>query len=88
MNFENEKEKELILIMIQTLINKYGLLLSSSQTSEVLGISSRTLDERRKSGVDCPEYLEGQGKKGFMFPVQNIVSYQIKKTQQSIKTLF
>ena len=48
MNLNNEKE--LILIMIQSLITKYGLLLTSSQTAEVLGISSRTLDERRKSG--------------------------------------
>lgn len=74
--------------MIQTLINKYGLLLTSNQTAEVLGISTRTLDERRKNCVDCPEYIEGQGKKGFMFPVQNIVAYQLKKAQQSVKTLF
>ena len=86
MNLNNEKE--LILIMIQSLITKYGLLLTSSQTAEVLGISSRTLDERRKSGLDCPEYIESQGKKGFMFPVQNIVAYQLKKAQQSVKTLF
>lgn len=86
MNLNNEKE--LILIMIQTLITKYGLLLTSSQTAEVLGISSRTLDERRKSGLDCPEYIESQGKKGFMFPVQNIVEYQLKKSKQCVKTLF
>lgn len=80
--------KELSIEMIKTLILKYGLLLNSSQTAEVLGISTRTLDERRKNGLDCPEYVEGQGKKGFMFPVQNIVAYQLKKAQQSVKTLF
>lgn len=81
-------EKELMHIMIQSLIEKFGVILTSSQTASVLGISTRTLDERRKSGKDCPEYIEGQGKKGFMFPVQNIVAYQLKKTQQSVKTLF
>ncbi|AXX94978.1 hypothetical protein [Arcobacter ellisii] len=79
---------ELLPLMIQSLIQKYGLLLTSAQTAEVLGISTRTLDERRKNCVDCPEYIEGQGKKGFMFPVQNIVAYQLKKAQQSVKTLF
>ncbi len=74
--------------MIQSLIQKYGLLLTSAQTAEVLGISTRTLDERRKNSLDCSEFLEGQGKKGFMFPVQNIVAYQLKKAQQSVKTLF
>lgn len=78
----------LINTMIQGLIMKYGLLLTSSQTAEVLGISTRTLDERRKNGIDCPEYIEGQGKKGFSFPVQNIVEYQLKKSKQSVKTLF
>ena len=86
MNINNEKE--LILIMIQSLITKYGLLLTSSQTAEVLGISSRTLDERRKSGLDCPEYIKTKKKKGFMFPVQNIVEYQLKKSKQCVKTLF
>lgn len=82
-------DKELLTTMIQGLILKYGLLLTSTQTAEVLGISTRTLDERRKKGIDCPEYIEGTStKKGFMFPVQNIVSYQIKKAQQSVKTLF
>ena len=79
---------ELFNTMVSALISKYGLLLTSSQTAEVLGISVRTLDERRKSSVDCPEYLEGQGKKGFMFPVQNIVNYQLTKSKQSVKTLF
>ena len=79
---------ELLPLMIQSLIQKYGLLLTSAQTAEVLGISTRTLDERRKNCIDCPEYIEGQGKKGFMFPVQNIVAYQLKKAQQSVKTLF
>ncbi|QKJ27342.1 hypothetical protein [Aliarcobacter cibarius] len=86
MNLDNNKE--LILTMIQTLISKYGLLLNSNQTAEVLGISSRTLDERRKSCSDCPNYIEGNGKKSFMFPVQNIVEYQLKKSQQSVKTIF
>ncbi|MGJ0455511.1 hypothetical protein NG782_02235 [Aliarcobacter cryaerophilus] len=81
-------ENEISLTMIQTLIQKYGLLLTSSQTAEALGISTRTLDERRKGCMDCPEYIEGQGKKGFMFPVQNIVAYQLKKTQQCVRTLF
>lgn len=81
-------DNELTTTMLQSLILKYGLLLTSTQTAEVLGISTRTLDERRKSFTDCPEYIEGQGRKGFMFPVQNIVAYQLKKAQQSVKTLF
>ena len=82
-------QNELFNLMVGSLIGKYGLLLTSIQTAETLGISSRTLDERRKVGIDCPEYLEGSnGKKGFMFPVQNIVQYQLTKTKQSIKTLF
>ena len=81
-------ENQLIQLMIQTLITKYGLLLTSSQTANVLGISTRTLDERRKSGLDCPEYIENQGKKGFMFTVQHIVEYQLKKSKQCVKTLY
>ena len=84
----SNNQNELNTTLIQALIMKYGLFLNSNQTAETLGISTRTLDERRKSGYDCPEYIEGQGKKGFMFPVQNIVDYQLKKAQQSVKTLF
>lgn len=81
-------KNELNTTMLQALILKYGLILTSAQTAEALGISTRTLDERRKKGCNCPEYVEGEGKKGFMFPVQNIVAYQLKKAQQSVKTLF
>jgi len=41
-------------MMLNALIIKYGLILTSAQVAEVLGISTRTLDERRKAGKDCP----------------------------------
>jgi hypothetical protein len=72
--------------MLQALILKHGLMLTSSQCAEALGISTRTLDERRKAGADCPEFLEA--KKGIMFPAQNVVQYQIVKSQQCVKVSY
>ncbi len=69
--------------MLQALISKYGVMLTSKDCAEALGISTRTLDERRKTATDCPEFIEA--KKGIMFPVQNVVKYQIEKTKQCIK---
>ncbi|MCT7596564.1 hypothetical protein [Aliarcobacter butzleri] len=77
--------QQLFDIMINTLIHKYGLFINTKDCAKILGISGRTLDERRKSGMDCPEYLEE--KKCIMYPVQKIVEYQINKTKNSIKTL-
>ncbi|MDY3201397.1 MAG: hypothetical protein AB7D41_12085 [Arcobacter sp.] len=81
---ENFNE-QLFNTMLVTLIEKYGLFINTKNCATVLGISSRTLDERRKSGVDCPEYIEE--KKSIMYPVQKIVEYQINKTKNSIKTI-
>lgn len=69
--------------MLQALISKYGVMLTSKDCAEALGISTRTLDERRKAAADCPEFIEA--KKGIMFPVQNVVLYQIEKSKQCIK---
>ena len=69
--------------MLQALISKYGVMLTSKDCAEALGISTRTLDERRKLATDCPEFIEA--KKGIMFPVQNVVKYQLEKTKQCIK---
>ena len=69
--------------MLQALISKYGVMLTSKDCAETLGISTRTLDERRKAAVDCPKFIEA--KKGIMFPVQNVVLYQIEKSKQCIK---
>lgn len=77
--------EQLFNTMLVTLIRKYGLFINTKDCAKVLGISGRTLDERRKSGVDCPEYIEE--KKFIMYPVQKIVEYQINKTRNSIKTL-
>ena len=71
--------------MLVTLIQKYGLFINTKNCAEILGISSRTLDERRKSGMDCPQYIEE--KKCIMYPTQKIVEYQINKTEYSIKTI-
>ena len=77
--------EQLFNTMLVTLIQKYGLFINTKDCAKVLGISGRTLDERRKSGRDCPEYLEE--KKCIMYPVQKIVEYQINKTEFSIKTI-
>ena len=61
-------------MMLNALIIKYGLILTSAQVAEVLAISTRTLDERRKSGYDCPQYVEGRGK-NIYYPVQKVVEY-------------
>lgn len=81
---ENSNQ-QLFYTMLNTLILKFGLFVNTKDCASILGISSRTLDERRKSGVDCPEYIEE--KKCIMYPVQKIVEYQINKTKNSIKTL-
>jgi hypothetical protein len=80
-----EKEK-LYDVMINALIVKYGLILTSAQVAEVLAISTRTLDERRKSGFDCPEYIEGRGK-NIYYPVHKVVEFQLLKSEKCIKTV-
>ena len=77
--------EQLFNTMLVTLIQKYGLFINTKNCAEVLGISSRTLDERRKSGIDCPEYLEE--KKCIMYPVQKVVAFQMRKTEHTIKTI-
>ncbi|MDK2065242.1 hypothetical protein [Aliarcobacter butzleri] len=81
---ENLNE-QLFNTMLVTLIQKYGLFINTKNCATILGISSRTLDERRKAAIDCPEYIEE--KKSIMYPVQKIVEYQIIKTNNSIKTI-
>lgn len=73
--------------MLNALIRKYGLMLSSSQVAEALSISTRTLDERRKSGRDCPEYIETNGGRGIFFPVQKVVEYQIQKSERCVRII-
>lgn len=80
-----DKEK-LYDVMINALIVKYGLILTSAQVAEVLAISTRTLDERRKSGFDCPEYIEGRGK-NIYYPVHKVVEFQLLKSEKCIKTV-
>jgi len=77
--------QQLFNTMLNTLILKFGLFVNTKDCASILGISSRTLDERRKSGLNCPEYIEE--KKCIMYPVQKIVEYQLKKTENSIKTM-
>lgn len=71
-------------IMLNTLIMKYGLILTSDEVADILGISTRTLDERRKSGTDCPQYLDGKGK-NIYYPVQKVVEYQLTKSENCVK---
>ncbi|MCT7536304.1 hypothetical protein [Aliarcobacter butzleri] len=73
-------------IMLNALIDKYGLILTSAQVAEVLAISTRTLDERRKSNMDCPQYVEGRGK-NIYYPVQKVVEYQLTKSENCVKIL-
>ena len=71
--------------MLHALILKYGVMLTTKDCAETLGISTRTLDERRKAFKNCPEYIEST--KNIMFPAQNVIQYQLIKSQQSIKVL-
>ena len=73
-------------MMLNALIIKYGLILTSAQVAKVLAISTRTLDERRKSGYDCPQYVEGRGK-NIYYPVQKVVEYQLTKSENCVKIL-
>ena len=73
-------------MMLNALIIKYGLILTSAQVAKVLAISTRTLDERRKSGYDCPQYVEGKGRHIY-YPAQKVVEYQLIKSNNCIKTL-
>lgn len=45
-----------------------------------------SINERRKLGEDCPEYIEA--KKGIMFPAQNIIIYQLEKSKQCVKVVY
>lgn len=83
---KNIDKEKLYDVMINALIVKYGLILTSAQVAEVLAISTRTLDERRKSGFDCPEYIEGRGK-NIYYPVHKVVEFQLLKSEKCIKTV-
>ena len=72
-------------IMLQSIIQHYGVMLDSKSCAKVLSISTRTLDERRKKSKNCPEYI-GEGK-GIMFPAQSIIEYQLTKSKECIKTI-
>lgn len=65
-------------LLVKVLTDKYGILLSSRQCAEALGISSRTLEERRKIGKDCPRYIESG--RSYKFQVQEIVRFQLMKS--------
>jgi hypothetical protein len=67
--------------MLQSIILKYGLVLTNEQCAEALGVSTRTLDERRKDGTDCPEYI--QIRRLIQYPAQHVVTYQLQKTQNN-----
>jgi hypothetical protein len=88
------KEKDytqhpLFTTMLQSLILKYGLILDSKKCADALGISTRKLDENRKKSKDCPFYLaNSNGVKGIYFPVQFVVEFQIKKSQEVIQTIY
>ena len=73
-------------MMLNALIIKYGLILTSAQVAKVLAISTRTLDERRKSGYDCTQYVEGKGRHIY-YPAQKVVEYQLIKSNNCIQTL-
>jgi hypothetical protein len=78
-------EETLYTTMLNALISKFGLMLTSKQCAEALAISTRTLEERRKASEDCPSYVKSAGGRTIYFPAQNIVQYQLEKAKQSIK---
>lgn len=80
-----KNEETLFAAMVQALIGKYGLMLSSAETAETLGISIRTLDDRRRAAKNCPEYIEAR--KGIMFPVQKVVEFQVEEAKKCIKII-
>ncbi len=77
-------EETLYTTMLNALIARFGLMLTSKQCAVSLGISTRTLEERRKASSDCPSYVKSAGRTIY-YPAQNIVQYQLQKAKQSIK---
>jgi len=80
------EDNTLYTTMLQSLIKKYGLFLNSRECAETLGISGRTLDQRRKSGSNCPHYVDQFGKKGIVYPAQAVVQFQLEKSKQAVQT--
>jgi hypothetical protein len=78
-------DKEIAEIMLSTVIKKHGLMLNSKQCAiEVRATkSSRGLDEDRKKGQNCPEYVEYS--KSILYPVQKVVEYHLLKSQNTVK---
>lgn len=78
--------KELEKILLESVIQKHGLMLNSKDCAkEIRAVkSTRGLDEDRKKGKS-PEYIE-QGK-AILYPVQNVVNYHLELSTQSVKTL-
>jgi len=79
--------KELEKVMLESIIQKHGLMLNSKECARETRAtkSSRGLDEDRKKGQNCPEFVE-QGK-SILYPAQNVVHHHLQISTQSIKVI-
>lgn len=86
---KNIQDNPLFQPMLQSLILKYGLFLNSNQCAEAIraSTSSRGLDESRKKSQDVPRFIQNQNG-NILYPVQEVVEYQIIKSQEVVQTIY
>jgi hypothetical protein len=77
-------------IMLSALISKHGLVLNSIQCAQVTRAtkSTRGLDEDRKKGINVPNYIDPNGSKSILYPVEEVVKYHLAKSRQIIQVKY
>lgn len=60
-------EKQMTIALAQSLVQKYGAMLSDKDFSEILGIKAETIGKKvRNMHNDLPKYTQLRGKRVFM----------------------
>lgn len=75
-------------LLLQALINKFGLFLTPEQCAEVLCLTERQLAERRRSNKSVPKhtYSNCESNIGIIYAVQDVVEYQLKRREETLKS--
>lgn len=75
-------------LLLQALINKFGLFLTPEQCAEVLCLTERQLAERRRNKKSVPKHIYSncESNIGIIYAVQDVVEYQLKRREETLKS--